>query len=286
VPEIRIPPVLRAEAGGSRTVDVEGASVREALDALVEQLQTGSDQYRKKVAFALAQVAAAPGAGTAGEDAVRRLVENLASPGTRQAANEALLVAGKAAVPGLVASLEGRIPGDPKSAVALLEKAGDPRATDALTAELERGRVPLPDVLAALGATRDPVLGERARDFGLDKSVQVGELGYLYAAQMDEPENRAAMWQWLQSHYGAYQDRVPSFARGYMPRTFSEGRCSTGEADELSSFFAPRIKDLVGGERGLGQSLESIRQCASLRQHVGPAALGGWVETHESAAKR
>jgi molybdopterin converting factor small subunit len=36
VPEIRIPPVLRAEAGGSRTVDVEGASVREALDALVE----------------------------------------------------------------------------------------------------------------------------------------------------------------------------------------------------------------------------------------------------------
>jgi molybdopterin converting factor small subunit len=36
VPEIRIPPVLRAEAGGSRTVDVEGVSVREALDALVE----------------------------------------------------------------------------------------------------------------------------------------------------------------------------------------------------------------------------------------------------------
>jgi molybdopterin converting factor small subunit len=36
VPEIRIPPVLRAEAGGSRTVEVDGASVREALDALVE----------------------------------------------------------------------------------------------------------------------------------------------------------------------------------------------------------------------------------------------------------
>lgn len=36
MPEIRIPPVLRAEAGGNRTVDVEGASVREALDALVD----------------------------------------------------------------------------------------------------------------------------------------------------------------------------------------------------------------------------------------------------------
>ncbi|HEY4244087.1 MAG TPA: HEAT repeat domain-containing protein [Kofleriaceae bacterium] len=141
----------------SQAVAALGAlGAAEALDALGEQLQTGSDQYRKKVAFALAQIAASPSAGTAGEDAVRRLVENLASPTTRQAAIEALLVAGKAAVPGLVASLEGRIPGDPKSAVSLLEKAGDPRATAALTAELERGRVPLPDVLAALGATKDP----------------------------------------------------------------------------------------------------------------------------------
>jgi alanyl aminopeptidase len=140
-------------------------------------------------------------------------------------------------------------------------------------------------LLAALGATRDPALGMRARDFGLDKSVQVGELAYLYAAQMEERENRAAMWRWLQAHYDAYQDRIPSFARGYMPRTFSQGRCSSDEADALSSFFAPRIKSLVGGERGLGQSLESIRQCASLREHVGPAALGGWIETHESAPK-
>ena len=36
MPEIRIPPVLRAEAGGRRTVDVDGGSVREVLDALVE----------------------------------------------------------------------------------------------------------------------------------------------------------------------------------------------------------------------------------------------------------
>ena len=33
--QIRIPPVLRAEAGGERTVAVEAGTVREALDALV-----------------------------------------------------------------------------------------------------------------------------------------------------------------------------------------------------------------------------------------------------------
>jgi sulfur-carrier protein len=35
VPEIRIPPVLRAEAGGHRSVDVDAGTVRDALDALV-----------------------------------------------------------------------------------------------------------------------------------------------------------------------------------------------------------------------------------------------------------
>ncbi|HZP72275.1 MAG TPA: ubiquitin-like small modifier protein 1 [Gaiellaceae bacterium] len=35
--EIRIPPVLRGEAAGRRTVAVEAATVREALDALVAE---------------------------------------------------------------------------------------------------------------------------------------------------------------------------------------------------------------------------------------------------------
>jgi molybdopterin synthase sulfur carrier subunit len=35
VAKIRIPPVLRPEAAGNRTVDVEAATVREALDRLV-----------------------------------------------------------------------------------------------------------------------------------------------------------------------------------------------------------------------------------------------------------
>jgi molybdopterin synthase sulfur carrier subunit len=37
MPEIRIPPVLRPEAGGQRLVAVEATTVREALDTLVAQ---------------------------------------------------------------------------------------------------------------------------------------------------------------------------------------------------------------------------------------------------------
>nr|HEX4313286.1 HEAT repeat domain-containing protein [Kofleriaceae bacterium] len=128
----------------------------EAIDALTEQLNSGSDLFREKVAIALAQIAASPTSGKAGEDAMRILVANLASPQQRARTVSALKLAGRAAVPALVAHLSGRLAGDPTTAVQLLDDAADARATAALTAELERGRVATPLVLKALGATHDP----------------------------------------------------------------------------------------------------------------------------------
>jgi HEAT repeat protein len=128
----------------------------EAIDALTDQLGTGSQTFRQKVAYALGQIAGTPGAGKAGEDAMRTLVINLSDPAHRPAAREALQVAGKAAVPALVLHLQGRIKGDPTTAVTLLAETADARATATLTAELERGRVAIPLILRALGATGDP----------------------------------------------------------------------------------------------------------------------------------
>jgi HEAT repeat protein len=128
----------------------------DAIDALTEQLNVPNDAYRAKVAYSLGQIAATPGAGKAGEDAMRTLVIGLAQPQTRNGSREALRVAGTAAVPALVLHLQGKIAGDPPSAVSLLAEAGDQRATSTLAAELERGRVAMPMVLKALGATKDP----------------------------------------------------------------------------------------------------------------------------------
>jgi HEAT repeat protein len=143
---------VRTQAVGS--LGLLGAT--DAIDALVEQLNTGSELFRTKVAYSLGQIAALPGAGKAGEEALARLVENLAQGITRRAAVDALRVAGKAAVPALVAHLGGKLKGDPTTAVTLLGDAADARATAVLTAELERGRVAMPLVLKALGATGDP----------------------------------------------------------------------------------------------------------------------------------
>ena len=128
----------------------------EAIGALSELLSTGTDLFRSKVAYALGQIARDPSAGKAGEVALERLVAALATPALRTASREALRVAGAAAIPALLQHLAGKLPGDPATVVQLLAKAADARATEALTAELERRRVAQPIVLAALGATGDP----------------------------------------------------------------------------------------------------------------------------------
>lgn len=128
----------------------------QAIGALSDVLSSGNDQFRSKVAYALGQIARHPAAGKAGEAALAQLVGALATGSLRSAAAEALRVAGPAATPALLRHLAGKIPGDPTTAVRLLSRAKDPRATAALTAELDRRRVALPIVLEALGATGDP----------------------------------------------------------------------------------------------------------------------------------
>ena len=135
-------------------------------------------------------------------------------------------------------------------------------------------------LLAALGSTRDPQLAARARAYGLTDAVQLGEMRMLYGAQMGEKENRAATWQWLTQNYDALRKRLSPFAQSSLPAMFSEGRCDAAAADGLSAFFAPRVGDLIGGERGLRQTLERIQQCAALREHIDAKPLAGWIRAH------
>lgn len=126
----------------------------DAVDDLVALLTRGGDASAS-AAYALGQIAAA-GDRDATPIAVRALVAALVDPAGRPAVLEALRKAGPAAVPALVDHLEGRLAGDPGSAVDLLADFGDARATGALIAELDRGRMGVARVVAALARTGDP----------------------------------------------------------------------------------------------------------------------------------
>ena len=162
----------------------------------------------------------------------------------------------------------------------VVQESGEP-AFNAVLRELETNRQTAEryELLAALGATHDPVLGERARDYGLTPAVAVGEMPFLYFNLANEPENRAANWRWLQTHYEALAGRLSDQAQSENIALAAVGRCSRAESDELRTWFTPRLKTIIGGERILAQSLEAIDQCAALREHAGERSLNQWMSS-------
>lgn len=163
----------------------------------------------------------------------------------------------------------------------VVQESGEP-AFNAVLRELETNHQTAEryELLAALGATRDQALSERARDYGLTPAVAVGELPFLYFNVVNEPENRAATWRWLQAHYDALTGRLSDQAQSESIALAAAGRCSRAESDELRAWFTPRIKTIIGGERTLAQSLEAIDQCAALREHAGAQSLTQWTGSH------
>ncbi len=134
------------------------------------------------------------------------------------------------------------------------------------------------ELLAALGATRDPRLGEEARNYGLTPAVAVGEISILYSSHVAEAANRAPFFQWLQSNHDALAARLPNQFQSSIIRIAAIKRCSATESAELRAYFSPRLASLIGGERALAQSLEAIDQCAALREHLTGRALDMWAE--------
>ena len=164
-----------------------------------------------------------------------------------------------------------------------VQESGAP-AFNAIVAELRTNHATQEryELVAALGATRAAGLGERAREFGLTGDVAVGEMARLYSAQVEQPENRDAFWAWYRSHFDALRSRFPDASQRALPRMPATGRCDRADADELRQWLAPRITGIIGGKRALAQSLESVSQCAALREHVGEKSLATWAEAQRS----
>jgi cytosol alanyl aminopeptidase len=132
------------------------------------------------------------------------------------------------------------------------------------------------ELFNAIGATRDPALGIRARNYALTRSLEIGEMLAIFSAQNTQAENRASFWAWFTKHFEAIRARLPD-EDGIIGIVAVE-RCSDAELKEFAGWFAPRIKQLVGGERVLAQLSENIEQCSALRSHVGTSDLGVWLK--------
>ena len=119
-------------------------------------------------------------------------------------------------------------------------------------------------ILGGLGSAKGEQ-ATRVRNLALGDEVKMGEMARLFYADRDTRAGRDAMWNWFVDHYDAVYKRIGAFASGYVPGLAGGGGCSSDEAERLTKFFKPRLKDLPGADRGLAQTTESIHLCAALK---------------------
>jgi len=127
-------------------------------------------------------------------------------------------------------------------------------------------------IFGALSDVEEPALADSVRNFALNPQVKVGEINELLGSRNTEAQ-RDALWQWSVANYDKIVARIGRASGGFMPRLMGGSGCSQGEAERLTAFFTPRLKDLTGADRGLAQTREATLLCAALKAKQDPAAI-------------
>ncbi len=161
---------------------------------------------------------------------------------------------------------------------AALRRGGAP-VFDRLSAALSHLEEPSlrREVLYAIGQATDETLASRARDLVLDPKLRRNEVMTILWHQIAHRETREAAWRWFREHFQGLVERLGWERLGWSPWLGST-RCRAEAAEELRTFFEPRVDRMPGAPRNLAGAVESIQLCAALRAHLdaqASEALGG-----------
>ena len=94
--------------------------------------------------------------------------------------------------------------------------------------------------------------------------LRLNEIYYVIFSQAAEPENRAALREWLEANYDALQAKMAPGGSA-IASAYAAGMCSTAEAEALQQRFAKRMETIEGGPLDLRQTVEGIGLCAAAR---------------------
>ena len=125
------------------------------------------------------------------------------------------------------------------------------------------------DLLAGLGAFRDPAIAEAALDSVFSEKFDARDgLTALRDAAAD-PRVTQFAWRYLRDHYDSIAKRLPEGAPARFPRLGAQ-LCDVNEKSEFENFLAPRTAKIPGGSRNMAQTLEEIDICIASRQLQSP----------------
>jgi alanyl aminopeptidase len=154
---------------------------------------------------------------------------------------------------------------------ALAARDGDRALYDAYRARFEGAASPgdRQRFLAALGRFEDPALAQAALDYSLTDAVRPTEMRTIFLAVGFGSHREDMVFDWLTRNYSAVADRIPPFARAFLP--FAAGGCSAERWKKAEAFFADPAHRAPGIEQQLAQVSDNVGACVRLREREGQA---------------
>ena len=172
-------------------------------------------------------------------------------------------LAGKVALPG---SLRPVLESAARSATG----ASGRELVDAYAAALDRAvNRDRDDLLAGLGAFRDPALFDAALDAALSDRIDARDGVRVLRAASEDARTAPLALRYLRDHYDAIVKRLPEDYPASLPK-FGSYLCDAGEKTEFESFFSERATKVPGGMRNMAQALEEINICIAAGQAQRP----------------
>jgi cytosol alanyl aminopeptidase len=126
-----------------------------------------------------------------------------------------------------------------------------------------------PMLIGTLGDFEDPQLVKRSLAMAFDGTFDTRLSTRMVRAMLSRPSTATLAYQYVKNHYAEIKAKLPRAVgtdyASYFPSVAAASVCSDSAGNEAKTFFEPRMKDVIGGQRSLANALEQIHLCAAAR---------------------
>jgi alanyl aminopeptidase len=154
------------------------------------------------------------------------------------------------------------------AALHLAATRGDQALFDALhaAARAEKDRRARQQILAAMGAFRDPAVVKQAFAIALSDEFPIRETIALVLGATKSPVTRILAYDFVRSNFDVLAARLPRREGGASLVGAASVLCDDTRREEIEAFFKDRLQRSLGGPRKYAQAMEILRTCSVFRK--------------------
>ncbi len=123
-----------------------------------------------------------------------------------------------------------------------------------------------PMLIGTLGDFSDPKLLSRSLAMAFNGTFDMRLSMRMLFGITSNPSTAILAYQYVREHYDEVRAKLPRAVStdyaAYLPMLAAASVCSDSAENEAKTFFEPRMKDVIGGQRNLQNALEQIHLCA------------------------